>query len=411
MVAEPTLQEVPMNTDFDVIVVGARCAGSPTAMLLARQGHRVLVLDRATFPSDTLSTHVITPVGVAALDRWGLLDRVVATGCPPMEAWSFDFGPLRLRGTPHPVAGHSASYSPRRHLLDALLVDAAREAGAEVREGCNVDGLLTERGRVAGVVAHRGDGPPEELRARVVIAADGRNSHLAKAVGAVDEHAKPRLQYSYYTYFEGMDCEEFEVFVRPFRGFAATPTNDGQTLVVVGWPYAEAAAYKADVEGNFLATVDLAPGLGQRVHRARRVAPFRGGALPAFVRRPYGPGWALVGDASCSRDPITAQGMSDAFLDAEHCARALDAWLRGEAAYDEAMRPWLDLRATRLPLYEFTAQLATLEPPPPEMQVLLGAAAGNRTAADGFVSVVAGTVSPAEYFSPENIGGIVGAPA
>src|SRR5262249_24119342 len=126
-----------MNTDHDVIVVGARCAGSPTAMLLARRGHRVLLLDRATFPSDTLSTHVITPAGVAALDRWGLLDEGLATGCPPMEMWSFDFGPLSLRGTPPPVEGHSTTYAPRRLLLDQLLVEAARRAGAEVREGVN----------------------------------------------------------------------------------------------------------------------------------------------------------------------------------------------------------------------------------------------------------------------------------
>ncbi len=394
-----------MNTDYDVIVVGARCAGSSTAMLLARSGHRVLVLDRATFPSDTLSTHVITPVGVAVLERWGLLDEVRATGCPPVETWSFDFGPMTLKGTPPAVDGHSTSYAPRRHLLDHLLVEAARRAGAEVREAVNVDELLVEQGRVVGV---RASG--QEITARVVVGADGRNSHVARAVGAANTHEKARQQYSYYTYFEDLPTDGFEVFIRPHRGFAAVATNAGQTVVVAGWPHAEAADYKADVEGNFLATLETAPGLADRVRRARRVAPFLGGSLPAFVRTPYGPGWALVGDASCSKDPITAQGMSNAFVDADLCAGALDAYLRGELEYDAAMVPWLADRDLRLPLYEFTAELASLEPPPPEMLSLLGAAAGNQVAMDGFAGVVSGTVSPAAYFSPENVGSILGVP-
>jgi flavin-dependent dehydrogenase len=394
-----------MDTDYDVIVVGARCAGSPTAMLLARRGHRVLVLDRATFPSDTLSTHVITPAGVAMLDRWGLLGEVRATGCPPVETWSFDFGPLSLRGTPPPIDAHSTSYAPRRLVLDHLLVEAARRAGAEVRDGVNVEDVLLEDGRVVGVQA-----AGRRLTARVVVGADGRNSHVARAVGAASTHEKPRLQYSYYTYFENLPTDGFEVFVRPHRGFAAVGTNAGQTMVVAGWRHAEAADYKADVEGNYLATLETAPALADRVRRARRVAPFLGGSIPAFVRTPYGPGWVLVGDAACTKDPITAQGMSNAFVDAELCAGALDSWLRGREAYDDSFRPWLADKEARLPLYEFTAELAALEPPPPEMQGLLAAAAGNQAAMDGFAGVVAGTVSPAEYFSPANVGSILGAP-
>lgn len=394
-----------MNTDYDVIVVGARCAGAPTAMLLARRGHRVLVLDRATFPSDTLSTHVITPAGVAALDRWGLLDDVRATGCPPMETWSFDFGPLSLRGTPPPVDGHSTTYAPRRFLLDELLVEAAHGAGAEVREGVNVEEVLVKDGRAVGA---RASG--ETITARIVVGADGRNSHVARAVGAESSHEKPQLQYSYFTYFEGLPVDGFEVFIRPHRGFAAAPTNDGQTMLVAGWRHAEATDYKADVEANFLATLESAPGLADRVRRARRVAPFLGGSLPAFVRTPYGPGWALVGDAACSKDPITAQGMSNAFVDADLVAAGLDPYLRGERDLDASMAAWLADKESRMPLYELTAELAALEPPPPEMQALLGAAAGNQAAMDGFAGVVSGTVSPADYFSPASVGAILGAP-
>jgi 2-polyprenyl-6-methoxyphenol hydroxylase-like FAD-dependent oxidoreductase len=394
-----------MTNDYDVIVVGARCAGSPTAMLLARRGHRVLVLDRATFPSDTLSTHVITPVGVAALDRWGLLDQVLATGCPPMETWSFDFGPLSLRGTPPPVDGHSTTYAPRRLVLDQLLVEAARAAGAEVREGVNVEEVLMDGDRAIGV---RASG--QTITARIVIGADGRNSHVARDVGATSSHEKPQLQYSYFTYFEELPVEGFEVFIRPHRGFAAAPTNDGQTMVVAGWRHAEATDYKADVERNFLETLESAPGLAERVHRARRVAPFLGGSLPGFVRTPFGCGWALVGDAACIKDAITAQGMSDAFVDADLVASGLDAHLRGEQPLEDALAPWLADKESRMPLYEFTAELASLAPPSPELQALIGAAAGNKAAMDGFAGVVSGTVSPAEYFSPASVGAILGAP-
>ena len=113
-----------MAKKYDVIVVGARCAGSPTAMLLARQGHDVLVVDRATFPSDTLSTHIVHPPGVAALQRWGILDRLVATGCPPFGTYAFDFGPFSLSGAAG-TADSPVAYCPRRTILDKLLVDAA----------------------------------------------------------------------------------------------------------------------------------------------------------------------------------------------------------------------------------------------------------------------------------------------
>lgn len=396
-----------MNTTYDAIVLGARCAGAPTAMLLARQGHRVLLVDRATFPSDTLSTHVIHAPGVAALSRWGLLDQVVATGCPPIQTYSYDFGPFTIRGVARPVEGQSSGYAPRRTVLDKILVDAATASGVEVREGFNVDSVLIEDGTVVGISGHTEGGERVEAKARVVIGADGKNSHVAKAVQAAEYETRPRLQYSYYTYFRDLPTDGMEVYIRPDRGFAAAPTNDGMTIVVAGWPYAEAAAYKADVEANYLKTLELAPEFSARVRAATRVAPFLGGAVPGFFRTPFGPGWALVGDAGYNKDPITAQGISDAFNDAERCSTAIHAWLSGESTYDGAMRSWHQTRDNgAMPIYEFTSQLATLEPPPPEMQQLLGAVHGNPEAMDGFVSVVAGTVSPMEFFSPDNIGRI-----
>jgi len=163
-----------MNDQYDAIVVGARCAGAVTAMLLARQGHRVLVVDRAKFPSDTLSTHVIHAPGVAALDRWGLLDQVLATGCPPIEHYSFDFGPVVIAGTAQPVDGHTTAYAPRRTVLDAILVNAAAHAGATVRQEFNVDDLIFSDGKVCGIRGHVREADQESLTARIVIGADGQ---------------------------------------------------------------------------------------------------------------------------------------------------------------------------------------------------------------------------------------------
>ena len=401
-----------MAKPYDAIVIGARCAGSPTAMLLARMGHRVLLLDRATFPSDTLSTHVIHAPGIAALERWGLRDAVVASGCPPVATYSFDFGPVTIAGAPRPHEGQSAAYAPRRTVLDKILVDAAARAGAEVRERFAVDELVVEDGTVAGIRGRGADGVAVVERARVVIGADGRNSAVAKAVGAAEYHGKPRLQWAYYTYFSGLPVDGFEIFVRPDRGWAAVATNDDLTMLVVGWPFAEAQAYKADIEANYLATLELAPEFAERVRGATREERFEGGAVRNFFRTPFGPGWALVGDAGYNKDPITAQGISDAFRDAELCSSALHEALTGAAAYDDAMGAYQQARDARsLPIYEFTTQLATLEAPPPEMQQLLGAVHGDADAMDAFVSVTAGTVSPVEFFDPANIGALMGAAA
>jgi flavin-dependent dehydrogenase len=399
-----------MAEEYDVIVVGARCAGAPTAMLLAQQGYRTLVVDRSAFGSDTLSTHVIHPPGVAALARWGLLDDVVATGCPPIGRYSFDFGPFTIAGTSHPVDGISTAYAPRRTVLDKILVDAAARAGAEVREQFTVQDVVTDDGAVVGILGHDANGRTVLERSRVVIGADGRSSLVAKTIRPAQYNEKPVLMWPYYAYWSGLPTDGFETVVRPDRGWAAAPTNDDLTMVVVGWPNKEAAAYKSDVEANYLRTFEHAPEFAERMRAAKRETRFAGGGVPNFFRRPYGTGWALVGDAGYNRDPITAQGISDAFRDAELCASALDETFRGERSFDDAMSTYQQTRdAAVLPMYEFTTQIATLEPPPMELQQLLGAMPGNHEAMDAFVSVNAGTMSPAEFFAPEYAGRIMSA--
>jgi flavin-dependent dehydrogenase len=398
------------QNQYDVIVIGARCAGSPTAMLLARKGYKVLVVDRATFPSDTLSTHLIHAPGVAALRRWGLLDRLIATGCPPINTYALDFGPFAIAATPRGVDGSSTAYSPRRTILDKLLVDAAAEAGAEVREGFTVEEVVIEDGRVTGIRGHGRDTQTVTERAPVVIGADGRHSLVADAVGAEVYNERPRLQQTYYSYWSGLPTDSLEVNIRPDRGFGCMPTHDGLTLIVVGWPYVEADANKHDIEGNYLKTLELAPEFAERVRQAKREERFTGGANFNFYRKPFGEGWVLVGDAGYEKDNITAQGISDAFRDAEACVNALDEVSTGKRSFDDAMADYHRSRDEKtMPMFEFTCQMATLEPPPPEMQQLLGAVSGNKDAMSDFVSVLAGTVSPVDFFADENVGKIMAA--
>jgi 2-polyprenyl-6-methoxyphenol hydroxylase-like FAD-dependent oxidoreductase len=399
-----------MTDEYDAIVVGARCAGSPAAMLLARKGYRVLLVDRATFPSDTVSTHLIHPRGVAALDRWGLLQEVTASGCPAIHTYSFDFGPFALTGTPHGGDGAFAAYAPRRTVLDRILLDAAARSGAEVREGFTVDEVIVEDGAVIGIRGRERQGRSVVARARVVIGADGRKSRVAAAVRPEQYNDKPMLQWSYYTYWSGLPAAGMETYIRPDRGWALIPTNDDLTLLVLGWPYAEAPAYRADVETNYLKTLDLVPEVAERVRGATRVERFTGGSVANFFRRPYGPGWVLIGDAGYNKDPITAQGISDAFEDAERCIEALDDVFRGFQPFSAAMAAFQQERDARaMPIFEFTTQMATLEPPPPEMQQLLGALYGNQEATDAFVSVVAGSLSPVDFFAPAHIGAVMAA--
>lgn len=400
-----------MGKPYDAIIVGARCAGSPLAMLLARKGYRVLLVDRATFPSDAISTHLVHPSGVSALKRWGLLERLVATGCPPIDTYAFDFElPFTIVGAP---GGKDApiAYCPRRIPLDKLLVDAAAEAGAEVREGFKVDELLTEDGRVVGIKGSSKQGGPIAERAAVVVGADGRNSVVADAVRTEKYNERPQLIAPYYTYWSDLQVgSRYEIYTRGNRAIATAPTHDGCTMVVVGWPYAEFGANKNDIEANYFRTLDLVPELAERVRAARCEARWAGIPTPNFFRKPHGPGWVLVGDAGYIKDPITATGISDAFRDAEACAFALDQVFTGERALDAAMSDYHFARDNgAMAMYDFTCQAAALQPLSPQMRQLLTAMRGNRPAMDGFAQMNSGAISRAEFLSSESIGAIVAA--
>ncbi len=400
-----------MSERYDAIVIGARCGGSPTAMLLARNGYRVLLVDKATFPSDTMSTHIAHPPAVAALARWGILDRLEATNCPPITNYSFDFGPVTVSGTPRPADGAAKAYCPRRTVLDALLVEAAVEAGAELREAFTVEEILVDDGRVTGIRGHAKGGATVTEEARVVVGADGKHSLVAKAVQPERYNEVEPLTPAYYAYWSGLPTSGFETFIRAEddRGWAAAPTHDDLTMVVQGWPQSQFKANRKDVEGTYIKSFDLAPEFAERISGAKRETRFVGtGDLPGYFLKPYGPGWALVGDAGYHKHPITAFGITDAFRDAEAVAGALDDAFAERRPYDEAMADYQRARDEEaLPIYEFTNDFARIEPPPPEMQQLIGAMQGNQEAMDDFVSVMAGTLPAPEFFAPENAGRIM----
>ena len=398
---------------YDAIVIGSRCAGAPTAMLLARRGRRVLLVDRATFPSDVISGHAIQPAGVARLARWGLLDRVRATGTPFTSRVRFDFGPVVLDGTPDPVEGQDATVCIRRTILDALLTDAAAEAGAEVRLGVTVKDLLWEDGRVVGVRGRDAAGAPVEERAAIVVGADGHHSGVARAVGAGAYAQHAAATVNAYSYWRGLDLDAVELYSRPDRFLIALPTNDGLSMVVAIGPVAEAPRWRADVAGTFAEALGRVPQLGERVAAAERAERFRlTSDSAAFLREPHGPGWALVGDAAHHLDAITAQGMLNAFRDADELSAAVDDGLAA-GDLDGALAVRRERRdAAVLPVHEFTAGLAHVElPPPPVLPALVAAAAADPALTSRFLGIIAGSTRVEELLAPASLERILGTAA
>jgi 2-polyprenyl-6-methoxyphenol hydroxylase-like FAD-dependent oxidoreductase len=395
---------------YDAIIVGARCAGAPTAMLLARRGFSVLLIDKAVFPSDTISTHILWPHGAEALARWGLLDALAASGVPPIcRRMTFDVGPFALCGTIPDANDGLGGFCPRRTVLDALLVNAAARAGAEVRDSFVVDELLRAEGKVVGIRGHGKSGAAVEERARVVVGADGVKSFVAKTVRPVEYDARPVAACCYYSYFSGLAQEDIALYVREGCAFGGSPTNDGLHLVMVNWPTSRFMEVRADIEGQMFKAIETAPAFLRRVRNGRREDRWYGTAgVPGYFRKPYGEGWALVGDAGYNRDPITAQGISDAFVDAEMLAEALGVWLSGDGVFDELMETHEKRRNERVrPMFEFTTQLATLEPPPPHMQALFAALRENQDATNAFFSAITGAIPLPEFMSDENVGRIM----
>jgi flavin-dependent dehydrogenase len=390
---------------YDVIVVGARCAGSPTAMLLARKGRRVLLLDRARFPRDTVSTLFIHQPALARLKKWGLLDRLAATGCPPVSRVTWNMDGLVLNGSAPPVDGVAEVYCPRRTVLDPILAQAAEEAGAERRLGFAVKEIVFEDGRVVGVRGREGGGSVVEERASIVVGADGVRSLVADAVEAPTYNERPPLTSMYYTFYSGVPTDGAEIYVGDRSGIALFPTNDGMTLVGTGWGLTRFAEAPSPIEEMHVMLLRELPHVAERVlagHREERIAGMA--TIPNFFRRPYGPGWALVGDAGYHKDPLTAEGIGDAFRDAELLVEALDDGLSGRTPMEAALAGYEERRNTAsMPYYEFTCNIASMEPMEASANVLFQAISHNQEQTNRFLGIAACSVAPDEFFSPENV--------
>jgi flavin-dependent dehydrogenase len=351
-----------VTAGYDVVVVGGRVAGAATALHLARSGVRVLVLDRGSAGSDTLSTHALMRTGVVQLHRWGLLDRLVAAGVPPVRSTVFHHASGDTHISLRPAAGVDALYAPRRTTLDALLVDAAVEAGAEVRHGVRVTGLLRAAGgRVAGVHAEDRGGSAFDVPARVTVGADGLRSTVAEQVAAPTDRQGSAASGVLYTYLADLSAEGYEWFYGPRASAGLIPTEGGLTCVfaATGAPrFRGLPGSGADRFARLLA--EASPAAAVRVAGGRQVEGLRGsGGVPGRMRRAGGPGWALVGDAGYYKDPLSTHGMSDALRDAELLARALTGALGGavpEAAALAAFQAQRDRLSAAL--FEVTEQIA-----------------------------------------------------
>jgi flavin-dependent dehydrogenase len=379
-------------------------------MLLARKGYHVLLVDKAAFPSDTISTHYIQQPGVAKLKTWKLLDRIQASNCPPIVKCSLDVGSFTLAGSAPPADGVAEAFCTRRMVLDKILADAAVEAGAEFSEGFLVHELVTEQDRVAGVRGrHKGASNVTE-KAHVVVGADGMRSMVAASVRAAEYNIKPALACYYYTYWSGLAWEAIDLSIRDNHYVGGFPTNDGLTCIFAAWKNSEFPAYRSAIEANYLNTVYAVPGLKERLLDAKRENRFMGTAdLPNFFRKPYGPGWALVGDAGYHRDPFTGQGIANAFCDAERLAEAIDASLSGSSSFDDSFECYEQQRnAAVLPMYEYTCHLAMLDPPSLDEQKFFAALRGNQAETDRlFGAILAGTVPIPEFFAPDHVRDVV----
>jgi flavin-dependent dehydrogenase len=350
-----------MTDEFDTVVVGGRCAGAAAALLLARGGLRVLVLEAGRAGTDTLSTHALMRGAVEQLHRWGLLDKVIAAGTPAIAATEFHY--TDDTGTDVDVVetrpGVAPLRAPRRTVLDPILVAAARAAGAEIRHGARVTGLLRDAADAVTGVTYTARGRIGRAHAPLVVGADGRRSAIAAAVDAPLTRRGQAASAFLYTYRSGVAGDRYRWFYRPGTTAGVIPTNDGQACVWVGVPAARFDALRTDLEAGYRRLLaHAAPRLD--LDGARQHGPVRGfPGLPGYLRRAAGPGWALVGDAGYFKDPVTAHGITDALRDAELLARAVLVASPGPAR-DAALRGYEDTRdQLSEPLFALTDRIAS----------------------------------------------------
>jgi menaquinone-9 beta-reductase len=387
--------------EFDVAVVGARCAGSPLATMLSRRGLSVCLLDKAAFPSETLSTHLIQPSGVAILGRLGMLEPVLAAGAAKIDRLTFVADDARIEATIDPEAFPVPAVCIRRVALDHLLVEAAAASGVEVRTGTRVTDLLREDSRVVGV-----ETAGDALRARLVVGADGRRSTVAALAGAREYYVAPPGRVFAWAYFEGAGEAEGRLRLGSLGDLAyvASPTDAGLYLAAVCPPMAARDTFLADREGGYAAGLAAWPELADLLAGATRVGPIRVMASwHGYFREAAGPGWALVGDAGHFKDPSPAQGIADAFRQGERLADAIVAGLTDGRIDDELRRWWRWRDEDGDEMHWFAADVGTPGSPPLATQIIRDIAP-DEEAVEGLLRVLDHDLPPSGLFTPRRIG-------
>ena len=322
---------------YDAVISGARCAGAATALLLARSGAKVLMIDRQAYGSDTLSTHALMRGAVLQLTRWGLIPDIASADTPAIRSTTFHYGREAIRVAIKPEHGVDCLFAPRRTVLDRLLVDAARKAGAEVRHGVLLSDLLfASDGRVIGVSLKGAGGSSMTLRTDIVIGADGRQSTVAQLVKARAYVEGSNASGIVFGYFENLPQDGFHWYFAKDFGAGVIPTNTGHCVFAAIPAQRFSATFRGDIRRGFLQVLEASsPELRADVERGTLIDRLRGfGGAPGYLRQCHGPGWALVGDAGYFKDPLTAHGITDAFRDADLLSRAIVAGgTRALAAY------------------------------------------------------------------------------
>jgi 2-polyprenyl-6-methoxyphenol hydroxylase-like FAD-dependent oxidoreductase len=380
----------------DVVIVGARCAGSPLATMLVRRGLSVCVLDRARFPSETPSTHMIQGCGVGVLDELGVLDTLMAASAAPLHAATLASDDVRMHATAEGLADHPA-LCLRRVTLDALLVEAAGAAGAEVRTGTRVTGLLRDEDRVTGVRTDKGD-----IRARLVVGADGRHSTAAEAVGAREYDVTQPGRMVAWGYFEGVDRDGVALFGRmKDMGYLAGPTDGDLYMAAIAPDINRANEFQADRDNFFDNAIRRWPELAEAMADAKRVGPLRVFAKwHGYFRESAGPGWVLVGDAGHFKDFSPGQGISDALRQARQLADDIEHGL-GVDDLDGAMQRWWRWRDhDAYEMYWYAARMGAPGPATPWANSLLKEIASNPDATLAFMQVLNHELSPSKLYTP-----------
>lgn len=389
---------------YDAIIIGARPAGSTTARLLANKGYKVLLVDKAKFPSDSLSTHFIWQKGVYYLKKWNLYEKIIDSNCPSLKKMVSDYKDFPLVGCPLPYQDNFEMLGPRRIVLDKILLDAALDAGVTFLDEFSIRELLFDGGQVVGVQGYDKDDKLHDIKGKIIIGADGRNTLVAQKVNAKKYKEVPGKTFTYFTYFSNMPLEAIEFYHYDNYVIYTFPTNDDRSLLGIFGKIENVQNFKKNYSDHFFKTLKTIPNIEARLLKAKQEEKIYGCIdLPNFFRKSYGPGWALVGDAGYCKDPGLGQGITDCFRDAELLSEAIDIGFHQENNMLKSLSNYEKKRDEIVEeIYEFTLQSASITPTGKILQ-LRNSIKNNAEYINRFLGLTAGTQSSREFFSKDHL--------